>query len=117
MPDYQKTQIYSIVSNLTKEFYIGSTTDFKGARYHHKSSCQNVGGKQYNYKLYQMIRAKGGWMSWTMSRIEAYPCTSKSEARQRELYWYPYIRDAPTRPTYLPTPLHTKNAEKLKINK
>ena len=105
MPDYQKTQIYSIVSNLTKEFYIGSTTDFIGARYHHKSSCHNVSGKQYNYKLYQMIRANGGW---SMSRIEAYPCTSKSEARQRELYWY----TSGTRRPDLPT----KNAEKLKIN-
>jgi len=113
MPDYQKTQIYSIVSNLTKEFYIGSTTDFIGARYHHKSCCHNVNGKQYNYKLYQMIRAKGGWMSWTMSRIEAYPCTSKSEARQRELYWY----TSGTRRPDLPTCLPTKNAEKLKINK
>jgi len=97
--DYQKTQLYSIVSNnvTIKEFYVGSTTDFKAQKYHHKSCCNNVNGKDYMYKLYQMIRANGGWSAWTMSRLEAYPCASKSDARQRERYWYPLLSATPYR--------------------
>jgi len=86
--DYQKTQLYSIVSNDLKEFYVGSTIDFIGQRYHHKSCCNNINGKGYTHTLYQMIRANGGWSAWTMSRLEAYPCASKVEARQRERHWF-----------------------------
>ena len=54
----------------------------------HKTYCYLETHKNYNFKLYQMIRDNGGWSNWSMIEIEKYPCTDSNEARARERYWY-----------------------------
>jgi len=84
--DYSKTIIYKIVCNdlNVKDIYVGSTTDFRKRKYHHKSNCKN----ENCLKVYQLIRENGGWDNWTMVEIEKYSCQDGNEARSRERHWY-----------------------------
>lgn len=88
--DYQKTVIYKIVCNdlAVTYTYVGMTTDFIKRKSCHKSKCYNIKDKKYNFKLYEIIRANGGWINWTMLQIEAYPCSTDVEARLKEREWY-----------------------------
>jgi hypothetical protein len=82
--DYSKLVIYKIKCNEESvlEFYVGSTTCFRTRKSRHKSNSEK--DKQ---KVYEMIRANGGWENWTMTPLEEYPCNSSVEARIREEYW------------------------------
>ena len=51
------------------DFYIGSCKDMKRRMIGHKSHCYNEKRREYNYKLYQFIRANGGWDNWEMVQI------------------------------------------------
>jgi hypothetical protein len=88
--DYSKTIIYKIVCNdlTVTDCYVGSTTDFKTRKAAHKSMCNNKNSKNYNFKVYKMIRDNGGWLNWVMLQIELYLCKDSNEARARERYWY-----------------------------
>ena len=88
--DYSRTIIYKIVCNDLKitECYVGHTTEFTKRKYCHKSRCNNPNSKSYNFKVYQMIRANGGWDNWTMVQIEEYCCNNINEAIAKERYWY-----------------------------
>jgi hypothetical protein len=87
--DYSKTVIYKIVCNdlTVTDLYVGHTTDFVVRKYGHKSRCHNVNSKRYNLKVYQMIRANGGWDNWTMVEVEKYPCGDGNEAKAKERYY------------------------------
>jgi len=71
MPDYSNACIYKIVckDEAIKDFYIGSTSNFKKRLYNHKLSCNNSNNGGYNYKIYQFIRSNGGWVNWEMKII------------------------------------------------
>ena len=88
--NYQNVMIYKIVCKdlNIKSVYIGSTTDFTNRKYDHKSNCNNINGRKYNYELYQYIRKYGGWCNWDMVLIERYPCLSKLESLRYERIWY-----------------------------
>ena len=88
--NYKKVIIYKLVCNdlSIKDLYVGHTTDFTNRKRCHKSNCLNVNYKGYNYKVYKMIREKGGWYNWSMIAIEKYPCNDDLEARARERHWY-----------------------------
>lgn len=82
--DYSKLVIYKIRcldENIT-DFYVGSTTCFKSRKCMHKKAVENS-----KLKIYETIRANGGWQNWSMVEIELYPCNSSTEARIREQYW------------------------------
>jgi phage host-nuclease inhibitor protein Gam len=83
--DYSKCCIYKIEhienDNLV---YVGHTTNFVKRKNSHKSSCNNENRKSYNFKLYQMIRANGGFDIFKMIEVEKYPCKDKREAERRE---------------------------------
>ena len=64
--------------------YIGSTTNFRGRKYEHKSSCNNQNHHNYNQSKYQYIRDNGGWDEWKMVWLEDYPCDNKRELLLRE---------------------------------
>jgi hypothetical protein len=84
--DFSKTIIYKISKD--DDFYVGSTTDFATRKSKHKHSCNNDKNHQYNYKVYQTIRDKGGWDTWEMTPLEEYvECKSKTQARIREEEW------------------------------
>ena len=52
------------------DIYIGSCKDMKSRRRCHKSRCCNEKSKYYNLKLYQFIRANGGFNNFVMEEIE-----------------------------------------------
>jgi hypothetical protein len=86
--DYSKIVIYKIVCNdlSITDLYVGSTTDFRKRKNSHKSNCNKETNKNYNLKVYKMIRENGGWDNWTMLEIEKYPCNDGNESRLRERY-------------------------------
>ena len=64
--------------------YVGHTTSFNKRKTQHKSSCCNDKDRNYNLKVYQMIRENGGWEMFKMLEVEKYPCNDKREAERRE---------------------------------
>ena len=89
MPDYSKTIIYKICCNDTeiKEIYVGSTCNFINRKYNHKSTCYNENIKEYNYKIYQFIRANGGWENWTMIMVDEANLDNKLQKGKLEREW------------------------------
>lgn len=87
--DYSKTIIYKLCSldQNIKDIYVGQTTDFNRRKSSHKQKCNNEKTKEHNFKVYQFIRANGGWDNWNMIQIEEYPCNNRREADARETYW------------------------------
>jgi len=83
--DYSKTIIYKIQHTEDESLlYIGSTTDFTNRKSQHKSACNNETDRAYDRKVYRMIRENGGWDSFTMVKIEDFPCTDGRDAEARE---------------------------------
>ena len=87
--DYSKTILYYFVCNDASitDTYVGHTTDITRRKSQHKYRCCNEKDKGYNFKLYQNIRANGGFENWNMTPLEQYPCENDIQARIREQYW------------------------------
>jgi hypothetical protein len=88
--DYSKTVIYKIVckdSNV-KDIYVGSTTRYKRRCIEHKKRCNNIIYKDHNCKIYQTIRANGGWDNFEMIEIIKQPCKGVAESRALERHYY-----------------------------
>ena len=88
---YSDTVIYKIVCNdlEVKEFYVGSTTNFRNRKYQHKSDCNNEGRYHYNLKLYQFIRSNGGWDNWLIVPLFEYTeCENKMQKLIMERKYY-----------------------------
>jgi len=83
--DYSNCCIYKIehIENVSL-VYVGHTTNFTKRKYKHKSNCKNETSKEYNHKVYQMIRENGGWEAFNMIEVEKYSCNDKREASRRE---------------------------------
>jgi hypothetical protein len=64
--------------------YVGHTTNWDKRKASHKEGCNQIDGKKYHLKLYETMRANGGFDNWKMILVEDYPCKSKREAEQRE---------------------------------
>jgi len=88
--DYSKTIIYKIVCNdlNVTDVYVGHTTNMVKRRCFHKSSCNNENSIHHNYKVYQTIRANGGWDNWSMIQICEFPCNNQEQARAEERKHY-----------------------------
>ena len=88
--NYENTVIYKLVCNDLNitDCYVGHTTNFRARKRGHYSCCSNEKGSDYNYKIYETIRANGGWNNWSMIEIEKYPCLDANEARARERFWF-----------------------------
>ena len=56
--------VYKLCCDGVEDFYIGSSFDMKWRKYDHKSNCNNSKSKAYNLKVYQYIRANGGYENW-----------------------------------------------------
>jgi hypothetical protein len=87
--DYSKTLMYKIVCNDTTitDLYVGSTTDFTKRQNSHKRACIYSCQNRHHLKVYQFIRANGGWDNWSMVMIEKYPCENQLEQSNRERFW------------------------------
>ena len=78
--NYNKSVIYKIEHEDKPDLlYVGSTTDFTRRKNKHKSDCNNNLSKEYNIKLYTMIRSNGGWDSFKIMIIKELNCNSKIE--------------------------------------
>ena len=89
--DFSKTIIYKIVCNDLNitDVYVGHTTNFIKRKATHKSNCNNINRKAYNYKIYNTIRDNGGFENWSMIEIEKFQdCNDINEASARERYYY-----------------------------
>ena len=83
--DYSNTIIYKIQhEDIQDLLYVGHTTDFTKRKCIHKHSCTNPNSKKYNCKVYQMIRANGGWECFNMIEIKKFPCNDSREAFAEE---------------------------------
>ena len=78
--DYSKGIIYTIKTD--DGLYVGSTVDFKGRKYNHKSHIYNENKKEYNMKLFQNIRQNGG--EYRIELYKPFPCNSKRELEKEE---------------------------------
>lgn len=87
--NYSNTIIYKIVCKdvSIKECYVGQTTNFTKRKFKHKSICNNINDRYYNFYVYQFIREHNGWENWLMIEIEKYNATDKLDAGKRERYW------------------------------
>lgn len=76
---------YKIFDNNNKdEFYIGSTNNFSSRKSKHKKAVNNKVSKKYYLRLYQYIRANGGWDNFTMEIIHEMDLDSRASARKEE---------------------------------
>ena len=83
-----KYYIYKIYdNNNTDEFYIGSTKNFSSRMSHHKKNVRNKVGKLYWCKVYQYIRASGGWDNFTKVIIEEGTCENIKFIKQKEQHY------------------------------
>jgi len=87
--NYSKTYIYKLVSKdpTIIDIYVGHTTDPTTRKWCHKNKCNNSKNKEYNYNVYQHIRANGGWDNWEMIIIECICCIDAHDARTNERRW------------------------------
>ena len=86
MVNYSKSMIYKLVckNNLIKKYYIGSSSNFKNRKYHHKTCCINENGECYNKYKYKFIRDNGGFKNWDMILIENVNVDNKRDLEKIE---------------------------------
>ena len=66
-----------------KEFYIGSTDNFKQRVREHTSQYNS----HANYKVYKFMKENGGMSNWEINYIQKFKFLTKDELRQYE-QWY-----------------------------
>jgi hypothetical protein len=77
-------KIYKLYNPDCDYVYVGSTRDFTTRKSKHKSDCNNVNSKAYNYKVYKTIREHDGFENWFMVVLEIMPDVTKLEAEMQE---------------------------------
>jgi hypothetical protein len=83
--DYSNTIIYKITCKDTAvtDVYVGHTTNFVQRKHAHKQSCI-----KNTCKVYEVIRANGGWNNWKMEIINFFDCRDHYEARKKEQEYF-----------------------------
>ena len=85
-PEFNNYTFYkfSCLTDNVECCYVGSTANFLARQLCHKSVCNNTNNKNYNNKLYETIRANGGWNNWKMVIIGELKNINLKEARIKE---------------------------------
>ena len=88
--DYSSTIIYKITCKdaAITDVYVGHTTNFVQRKHSHKQSCLSIKSPSYTCKVYQVIRANGGWNNWKMEIINFFDCKDHYEARKKEQEYF-----------------------------
>ena len=109
--DYSKGLIYKLCCKdpTITNIYIGSTTNMRTRKNRHKHSCNNPNSKEYNYKVYQMIRECGGFDNWNIILVEYVNATSKQELEKEERVVIELLK--PTLNCVIPTRTHKEYYE------
>ena len=91
MTDYSNTIIYKITCKNPDiiDIYVGHTVDFVKRCYAHKNASAHDENK---LKLYETIRANGGWNNWKMEIIHYFSCNNANEARIKEQEYYELLK-------------------------
>ena len=63
---------------------MGNTYNLTRRKSGHKHACNIITNKNYNCKIYQTIRANGGWDNWRMIEIKSQLCENKRHAERIE---------------------------------
>ena len=117
--DYSNTLIYKITCKdvNVEDIYVGHTTDFVQRKKGHERSCIHTKSVNYNCKLYQVIRANGGWDNWKMEIINFFNCKNLYEAREKEQEYFIALKAKLNSVEPLPTqkPKVKKTKEKIII--
>jgi hypothetical protein len=90
MVNYQQAKIYEIVSDMTRDIYVGSTClsledRFKDHKYSLTRWNNGKGSYFTSFKLLEYSDA-------SIRLIEHYPCNSQEELHKRERYWIESLR-------------------------
>ena len=85
--DYSNTIIYKIICKnpAVTDVYVGHTTNFVQRKQSHKYNCNT---SNHTCKLYEIIKANGGWHNWSMVIINFYNCINLSEAKEKEQEYF-----------------------------
>ncbi len=67
-----------------KDCYIGSTFNLDVRKSHHKSNCNNVNKKSYNFKVYKFIRENGNWENFKVDKLLEVEVNDKKEIKEFE---------------------------------
>jgi hypothetical protein len=88
--DYSNTIIYKITckNKTITDVYVGHTTNFVQRKHAHKQNCINNKTTNYRCKLYEVIRANGGWPNWKMEIINFFKCADHYDARKKEQEYF-----------------------------
>lgn len=80
--------VYKIYKDGVDYVYVGSTKAFNNRKYKHKERCNNeTNKKNYNCKIYTIIRDNGGWDTWNMVKIDEIKDCSLTESQIKEQEW------------------------------
>ena len=92
--DYSNTIIYKITCNdpTVTDVYVGHTTNFVQRKHAHKQSCQNAKAANHTCKVYEVMRANGGWTNWKMEIINFFECKDHYEARKKEQEYFVLLK-------------------------
>ena len=71
-----------------KDVYVGSTKNLRVRKAMHKSKCNNADSKEYNFRVYQFIRANQGFENWDVIQLEEVDYNTKHELRARERHFF-----------------------------
>lgn len=104
--DYMNGKIYKIVSNVTDQFYIGSTC---------QKLCQRLGKHRSNYSDWKKGKCKFissfsifDTEDFDIVLIEYYPCENKEQLLMRERYWIEQLPEC----VNINNPIRLKNDER-----
>ena len=88
--DYSNTIIYKITckDKTITDVYVGHTTNFVQRKHAHKQNCLSEKAANHNCKLYEVIRANGGWTNWRMEIINFFNCADHYAARKKEQEYF-----------------------------
>ena len=75
---------YEIHSLNNDYVYVGSTTNVVKRLQQHKSNCNNPQSRKYNFKIYQTIRANGGFDNFIFNVMETIETNNIEHVKQRE---------------------------------
>lgn len=82
--------VYKLICNdrSITEVFIGYTTETAlTLAADHKGKCNRTEGKQYNRRIYQVIRANGGLSNWSTVILDKEYLNNAEEARKKKKEW------------------------------
>jgi len=85
-PEFNNYTFYkfSCLTDNVECCYVGSTANFLARQRKHKYDYNNANSSNYKAKIYETIRANGGWENWKMVAIGELKNITLIEARMKE---------------------------------